>query len=964
MAREASSFAREIAPKLLPVLRHWISEWTGEGEVASQIDVDFVADERFGGSVRLASEDQYRVRLYLGTLDLLKLAFTWLLPYAPPLLRSQVDTGLFLLSSNTAPARPADLLSAEIEEPAYARTPEVASLLETLTNFGTLFLFCHEVAHVIGGHLEQRQKYLAESENLSQENRLRFFEEKIQPFEYLADTQAGFLCFREMVVLGSRYGDAKGQAEKDAVRETIQVWGFATAVVFLLLEGLNGHEHPGAADRGHRLSDFLAGPFVSAFYRIDGLATAFGKGFEEAIRAWDLISWPREQSYVEDNVWRERMNAAFLVQLRAGGKSTHLVEQFITHRGQESSGAGAKGSAGASAPAAAQPPDLLTLSLADARTDAKLGELVSRIGGAEPVDQFSTPMPIDEFIAFLREDPKICACLDDGRISSKALAAINSLVGSAKGLRLQARRTLSLGLGLNAENDLCLISEEIAAARGPTLQVMRDKGKESCLRLLVEPWYLQLRENGRATLNRVAVYETAVPAAAMRLVAGMPEGECVRVLEQLLDSEFVELTFDPNQTKLWKVYGDLRTWLLSFLSMDVRRKCHLEAARYFQRLTDMGDATGLAYTPSHYVEAGALEAARIASRSLNTFLMQVGAFAQVIKHNQDLLEKEDHPEPKSWIAHAKKALGQTEAARELFEQILASDKLEVSQRPSILSALADIDTLKGDLATAEQRLLEAIALARSTGDKNDEANLNWRLGESSLRRGAYSASHDFLNKAEAMFNELSSEGGKDQVRRLRAGAFVAEGHDARAEALLTESLSYNRRILAKNVQAAVLLQLSVITMGRGNLSLARDQAIEALTLCRETQDRVTEATSLQQLADISSREQKYLDAAKYCIKALAISEMTSDHLAQSDCCYRLGVSACELGRTEGGTRLLAIAALMDEQLGRADAPRTRRKFDELSKASERDQILSEAEYINNKGMIDGLISLTFKGLDV
>jgi tetratricopeptide (TPR) repeat protein len=128
----------------------------------------------------------------------------------------------------------------------------------------------------------------------------------------------------------------------------------------------------------------------------------------------------------------------------------------------------------------------------------------------------------------------------------------------------------------------------------------------------------------------------------------------------------------------------------------------------------------------------------------------------------------------------------------------------------------------------------------------------------------------------------------------------------------------------------VLAQLSVITERSGDLAGAREQAAQALKVFQTSGDRANEVNVLQQLANISFREEAYLDAVRYCLRALAISEQIGNNAIQGDCYYRLGLASHKLGRSMGGAHLMAIAVLLNEQMGKADASETRQEFERLT----------------------------------
>jgi tetratricopeptide (TPR) repeat protein len=258
-------------------------------------------------------------------------------------------------------------------------------------------------------------------------------------------------------------------------------------------------------------------------------------------------------------------------------------------------------------------------------------------------------------------------------------------------------------------------------------------------------------------------------------------------------------------------------------------------------------------------------------------------------------------------------------------------------------------------------------IVHNAGDKHGEAQLLVKSSVLVGRAGKYAEAQAVLNKAGVLFAELGDDRGKDEVRRLLGSILVGLGEYAEAEARLRESLAYNRAAHASHNEAAVLAQLSVVTEHSGDLAGAREQAAQALKVFQANHDRANEVSVLQQLANISFREDAYLDAIRYCLRALAISEEIGNNATQSDCYYRLGLASHKLGRSMGGAHLMAIAVLLDEQMGKADASETRKEFERLTEQAgfekeEQGQILSQAAHIYNSNLVDGLVTETLKGI--
>jgi hypothetical protein len=670
------TLSSQMVPKLLPVLRHWIDNWSEDGQIRCRLAVDFVNDEGFRASVERSDENSCVVSINTGTIDLLQVVFTQLFPFSR-LTSWNIGPALLPKTPERFPVRPIEFLSARPADPAYARVAQVAFLIEMLVNFATSYLFCHEVSHVHSGHLDRYQDLLAASGQIPEVERTHFFEEHIHALEYEADLIGGSLCMKEMALIGARYADAAGEELNTGVRQIIEAWGLAVGIVFLLLEDLQGPMHPPAADRGRRVAEHLAGPAQRALFKIDGLDSAFARGFKKAIEAWDEVKWPRNHAYVDDDLWRARMNAAKAGLLRAQGQSTWLVDQLIA-RGRAENISNDESAAAASSQNGANAVnvlDELPFSLSDARQVARMGELVSRISSMKNVvspieDESGLPPSLSELVHFLYEDTAVKRRLDNGTVSIGLLLAINTLVGKCHGMRLHVRKALRTRTLGETEAHLFALAQRIAATQGVTRQLLLARVMAFCLRTFVVPAFKELDERVHGALTRIAIYSRSVDLEAIgAAVAASPE-ECAHHLNVLFDARFVQRTMDEQEKEVWLVYEEFRPWLTGLLSGDDLRACHLRAANHLRHAAEDGQYSLIILAIPHFVEAGDIEAARKAQRPLNHFFMRLGQYAEVENMNRELLKKEDHPEPLTWIARAQMSRGHLEAARSYLRRQL------------------------------------------------------------------------------------------------------------------------------------------------------------------------------------------------------------------------------------------------------------------------------------------------------
>lgn len=198
-------------------------------------------------------------------------------------------------------------------QPSHAAPPNDPKLLNAfraICTFAHYFLFLHELAHLIGGHVERNSEIIREGKSLSGTERQKFMEEHRFPLEFLADSYSVAMAtnlINSLVAKGRPPSDLSARAE---ILDHLIYWGFAVAVVFLLLETLSEpgaiKTYPSASERALYSRTFAlahADGRPVGFTHVpatDGFA-AISTGYGEAFSAWDALGWARSKTAPTDS---------------------------------------------------------------------------------------------------------------------------------------------------------------------------------------------------------------------------------------------------------------------------------------------------------------------------------------------------------------------------------------------------------------------------------------------------------------------------------------------------------------------------------------------------------------------------------------------------------------------------------------------------------------------------------------
>ena len=216
-----------------------------------------------------------------------------------------------------------------------------------------------------------------------------------------------------------------------------------------------------------------------------------------------------------------------------------------------------------------------------------------------------------------------------------------------------------------------------------------------------------------------------------------------------------------------------------------------------------------------------------------------------------------------WWQHA----GRVGEGRRWIDVLLAVIPTDSQSRAAGLWGAGYLGLVQGDLDAGESALREALALARSSGDRSTEAYATGHLGLAHFFRGSYEDAERLLVRSV----ELHNEQGRAGVAAFQlADAAIADtfaGSLDRAIARFAESISASRAVGDSWTESHALWGLGLARWRRGELDAAEDAHRQALGLMREVGDRSGLALCLEGLTLVATSRARPARAAELAASA-------------------------------------------------------------------------------------------------
>lgn len=214
--------------------------------------------------------------------------------------------------------------------------------------------------------------------------------------------------------------------------------------------------------------------------------------------------------------------------------------------------------------------------------------------------------------------------------------------------------------------------------------------------------------------------------------------------------------------------------------------------------------------------------------------------------------------------------------------------LSPPEQVEVRRKLGQVLDLVGRWDDARAAFLEALATARSLGDRAAEARCQAALGELHRKRGEYDLAAEWLDRGRATFESLGDEAGVGQVLHVGGSMAAQRGDYARAEALYLDSLAIRRRLGDKPAIGGLLSNLGIVARYQGDLGKARALHEEGLAIRRELGDRRAIAVSLNNLGNVALDRQDYTEARSRLEEAVGLQREVGDKAYLQNALNNLG----------------------------------------------------------------------------
>lgn len=196
------------------------------------------------------------------------------------------------------------------------------------------------------------------------------------------------------------------------------------------------------------------------------------------------------------------------------------------------------------------------------------------------------------------------------------------------------------------------------------------------------------------------------------------------------------------------------------------------------------------------------------------------------------------------------------------------------------------------------------------------APINW-IARTYIEQGEYDSARIWYQKsidASAVSNQ--KELGLAWHGLARIDFSNGDYHAARER--LWKAMKIRKKIGDQKGEASTWHALASIDLEKGNNKAARKKFRKAMNISQQIDDQAGEASTLHALASIDMDEGNYEAAQENFEEALKIRQKIGGKAAEAATIYQLGFLALELGRSEKGLLLVALAYTMLSSIGHAN----------------------------------------------
>ena len=241
------------------------------------------------------------------------------------------------------------------------------------------------------------------------------------------------------------------------------------------------------------------------------------------------------------------------------------------------------------------------------------------------------------------------------------------------------------------------------------------------------------------------------------------------------------------------------------------------------------------------------------------------------------------------------------------------------ERPAVLLARGSVLQLVGRFAAAGEHFREALARARATGRREDEAAAQAAMGALASYTDSYADAVGWLEQARASFERLGDDAALGRVLERLTLTLVWRSDYARARRLGEEHLRLARRLGDGDAESAAHAALGTIHWTLGDLEAARPHLEQALAIATRTGHKTAVVHAASDLAGLHSDRGDHAAAVERLDHAFAVArDIGYRHAAGT-----IAANAGELCRRHGDdaralvcyAQAMRIAAELGDVLG-------------------------------------------------
>lgn len=190
----------------------------------------------------------------------------------------------------------------------------------------------------------------------------------------------------------------------------------------------------------------------------------------------------------------------------------------------------------------------------------------------------------------------------------------------------------------------------------------------------------------------------------------------------------------------------------------------------------------------------------------------------------------------------------TEGRLRLVTALASAPDAPPPARRKALAGAGLLASYQGDYALGESYLREALAVARSEGDRDGMAVVLTWLGTNAYGAGTLDVAEAYVGEALALRRELGDEPGIAVALNALGGVAHFRGDLDRALAMFRESLEIKRRHGNANAIAVALTNIGLVERDAGRPASASDAFSQAISIWERSGDRQRLAVGLHNAA--------------------------------------------------------------------------------------------------------------------